>query len=78
MKVHIIQHVNFEGPGIIEDWALTRGHEISYTRFYLGDNLPGVKDIDMLVIMGGPMSFDEFDKYPWIQSSLWKRYPPKT
>jgi GMP synthase (glutamine-hydrolysing) len=62
--------VNFEGPGIIADWTKSRGYEMSFTRFYLGENLPKVKDIDLLVIMGGPMSFDEFDKYPWLKDEI--------
>lgn len=70
MKVHILQHANFEGPGIIEDWTLDRGHEISFSRLYLGEDFPGTKDIDILVIMGGPMSFDEFDKYPWLKNEI--------
>ena len=70
LKVHILQHANFEGPGIIEDWALTRGYKISFTRLYLGEDLPGGKDVEILVIMEGPMSFDEIDKYPWLKNEI--------
>ncbi len=70
LKIHILQHADFEGPGMIEDWALTKGHKLSFTRFYTGEDLPGTKDMDILVIMGGPMSFDEFDKYPWLKDEI--------
>lgn len=55
MKVNFIIHEDFEAPGAYESWAISRNHEITYTRLYAGDNLPDSADnIDILIIMGGP------------------------
>lgn len=57
MNVHFVVHESFEAPGAILDWALDRGHSVSYTRIYEGDRMPeSVNDIDFLVVMGGPQS----------------------
>ncbi len=66
MKLHVLQHVDFEGPGRIAAWAFDRGHSLTITGFYQGDSLPAVEAIDGLVIMGGPMNIYESDLYPWL------------
>ena len=67
MRIHVLQHVSFEGPGIIGDWANANGHEISVTRLYEEEaRLPPVDSIDFLVVMGGPMGVDDGEEYPWL------------
>ena len=66
MKLHVLQHVDFEGPGRIAAWAFNRGHSCTTTGFYQGDSLPAVEAIDGLIIMGGPMNIYESDLYPWL------------
>lgn len=66
MKIHYLQHVAFEGLGRIEPWAIAQNHSLSATRFYNNEPLPSVKDIDWLIVMGGPMNIYEDDKYPWL------------
>lgn len=66
MKVHIIMHAAFEKPGIIEDWVMDRQHEVSFTHTYRGERLPNASQIDFLIIMGGPQSPLELDKYPYL------------
>ncbi|MEY3370649.1 MAG: hypothetical protein RLZZ361_1319 [Cyanobacteriota bacterium] len=57
MRTHIIIHESFEAPGAIEDWLKINNCQISYTRIYKGDEFPkDTKDIDFLIIMGGPQS----------------------
>ena len=67
MNIHCFQHVEFEGLGSILNWINDKGHNLSYTRFYLDEKPPKQNDIDFLIVMGGPMSFDEYDKYPWMK-----------
>jgi GMP synthase (glutamine-hydrolysing) len=67
MKIHYLQHVPFEGLGSIEVWAKRARHRISVTRFYAGDQLPALKDIDWLIVMGGPMNIYEDDRCPWLK-----------
>ena len=66
MRLHYLQHVPFEDLARIEDWAEDRGHEISRTHLFEGQELPGIDEFDWLVIMGGPMNIYEEDKYPWL------------
>ncbi|ARV60559.1 amidotransferase [Nostocales cyanobacterium HT-58-2] len=68
MRIHYLQHVRFEGLGSIEQWAIEQGKIISATKFYNGDTLPSVDDIDWVIVMGGPMNIYEDDKYPWLTS----------
>ena len=52
MRIHSIQHVEFETPGAIRDWAARRGHHFTVGGMYKGDELPPLGEIDMLVVMG--------------------------
>ena len=67
MKIHVLQHVPYEGPGIIEAWAGLNNCPLTTTRFFVeGDRLPGLGEFDCLIIMGGPMSVTEEDAFPWM------------
>lgn len=67
-------HVSFEGPGIIYDWIRKKGYRIQYTKFYKGDEPPDPEDLDMLIIMGGPMSVFDFHMHPWMEDEIeWVR-----
>ncbi|OGW77962.1 MAG: hypothetical protein A2Z83_05125 [Omnitrophica bacterium GWA2_52_8] len=66
MRLHYLQHVSFEDPGIILPWAQNRGHQMASTRFYDEGELPNHKDYEGLIIMGGPMSIHDDGIYPWI------------
>lgn len=66
MRAHYLQHVAFEGLGSILPWLKTNGYQITKTEFYNNQTLPDVCDIDLLIIMGGPMSVNEERKYPYL------------
>jgi GMP synthase-like glutamine amidotransferase len=70
MRIHYLQHVPFENPGFILEWAQSRKWEITSTLLYNypagGVNFPSTSDFDYLVIMGGPMNVYEEAKYPWL------------
>ncbi len=65
-RIHVFQHVPFETPGCIINWANDMGYPITYTRFYNKEPLPGMDDIDWLVVMGGPMSVHDTSIYQWM------------
>ncbi|MBK8650808.1 MAG: type 1 glutamine amidotransferase [Elusimicrobia bacterium] len=60
-------HVPHEGPGLIAEWAERRGHTLREVRLFRGDLLPDLRDLEWLVVMGGPMNVYEEDKYPWLE-----------
>ncbi|MBN1141858.1 MAG: type 1 glutamine amidotransferase [Deltaproteobacteria bacterium] len=66
MRAHYFQHVSFEGLGSIEPWLHAAGYRIGFTRFFQEDRLPELEDIDLLIVLGGPMSVHDTEKYPWL------------
>ncbi|HEX2936912.1 MAG TPA: type 1 glutamine amidotransferase [Bacteroidales bacterium] len=66
MHAHCFQHVAFEGMGAIEQWLHRENFTISYTRFFENKELPDIETIDWLIIMGGPMSINDEQDYPWL------------
>jgi GMP synthase-like glutamine amidotransferase len=66
MNAHIFQHVSYEGIGNIEPWLLSHGYDITSTHFYKQAQLPDYKKVDFLIVMGGPMSVNDEDKFPWL------------
>lgn len=67
MRLHVIKHVPYEGPGAVAAWAQARGHHMAVTELGLGQPLPLLKDFDVLVLMGGPMSVHDDERYAWIR-----------
>ncbi len=68
MRLHVLEHVPFEGPASIADWARRRQHALSETRFFEAPRLPKPDAIDGLIVMGGPMSVGDEDEYPWLRA----------
>ncbi|OOG23263.1 amidotransferase [Thioalkalivibrio denitrificans] len=67
MRAHFLQHVPFEGLGSIEPWLKGAGFEISCTRFFESTGLPDPAAFDLLIVMGGPMSVNDEDRFPWLR-----------
>lgn len=67
MKIHYIQHIEFETLGTIAEWIEIREHSLSNTLLYNNENFPGLDNFDLLIIMGGPMNIYEYEKYPWLR-----------
>jgi GMP synthase-like glutamine amidotransferase len=60
----VVQHVAYEGPGLIADEATRRGVVLEARRMDLGEALPAATEIDGLVVMGGPMGVDDEGEHP--------------
>jgi GMP synthase-like glutamine amidotransferase len=67
MKIHCIQHVEFETLGTIVEWIEEKKHSLSVTYLYKKENFHEIDDFDLLIIMGGPMNIYEYEKYPWLK-----------
>jgi GMP synthase-like glutamine amidotransferase len=70
MRLAVLQHVPFEGPAAIADWAASRGVPVSIVRLYEGEGLPDLPAFDMLAVLGGPMSANDEAKYAWLGPEL--------
>ena len=66
MRLHYLQHVPFEGPAGIADWARAGGHAVTGTATYDGADLPSMDDFDWLAVMGGPMSVHDEAEHAWL------------
>lgn len=66
MRVHSLQHVAFEDTGSIYQDLLTQGHTLTTTHWYKGEQAPPLDTFDVLIIIGGPMSVYDEEKYPWL------------
>ncbi|MBV1882754.1 MAG: type 1 glutamine amidotransferase [Pseudomonadales bacterium] len=66
MRAHYLQHVPFEGLGSIDTWLQDAGYHITSTQLYGSIYFPKVEDVDLLVVMGGPMSINDEVNYPWL------------
>ena len=66
MKVLIVQHVECEGPGYLEDFIHEKGIEYEIARMYDGEQLPD--NFDALIVLGGPMNVYEEERCPYLKS----------
>jgi GMP synthase-like glutamine amidotransferase len=66
MRVHVLQHVPFEGLGTIEPWLARRGDTVAWSRLHAGAPLPASSAFDLLVVLGGPMSVNDEGTLPWL------------
>jgi len=72
MRVHYLQHVAFEGIGHIDSWLKGKKAHVTGTHFHQ-DQQPEFsvlenENIDLLIIMGGPMSVNDENVYPWLKT----------
>jgi GMP synthase-like glutamine amidotransferase len=67
MRVHVFQHVPFEGLGSIGAWLDERRATVGCTRFFAGDKVPPLNRVDLLITMGGPMSVNDEQDLPWLK-----------
>ena len=66
MRAHYLQHVPFEALGSIGTWLHSAGYEITSTPLYKSIIFPDLEEVDLIIVMGGPMSVNDEDEYPWL------------
>lgn len=66
MRAHSLQHVWFEDLANIEPWLRKSGHAVSKTHLWNNERLPGLDELDWLIVMGGPMNIYEEKKFGWL------------
>jgi GMP synthase-like glutamine amidotransferase len=66
MRAHYLQHVPFEGLGSIDAWLREAGYQVGVTRLFEDEGFPELDGIDLLIVMGGPMSVNDEAQYPWL------------
>jgi GMP synthase-like glutamine amidotransferase len=66
----VLQHVPFEGPGLIATQAQTHGLELDRRHLYRGDAVPLLEELAGLVVLGGPMGVGAVEAYPYLQAEI--------
>ncbi len=66
MRAHCLMNVPFEGPGYISEWMDLYGYSMRIWRLYEDPSLPQVEEVDLLVVMGGPMNIYQEVRYPYL------------
>ena len=70
-KLLVFQHVPFEPLGTLDGQFRASGFRIRYVNFSrLTDTCPDVRRYHGLVVLGGPMSANEFDRYPHLTAEI--------
>lgn len=68
LRVHVLQHVPFEGLGSIADWLAGRKADVTFTRLFDPcHTLPETAAFDLLIALGGPMSVNDEARLPWLR-----------
>ena len=67
MYVLVLQHIGCEPPGEYEDVLHERGATLHRVELDEGEPLPPAGSFDAIVAMGGPMSVNDEDEFPWLR-----------
>jgi GMP synthase-like glutamine amidotransferase len=67
MKAHILQHVPFEDLGSIASWLKMHDAEVSHTRLFENQSFPALENLDLIIVLGGPMSVNDEFEFPWLR-----------
>ena len=67
MKWSYFQHVPFEDPAYIGEWAKIRGISLRKIALYENEPLPSPDSCDALIVMGGSMGATDEQVYPWLK-----------
>jgi GMP synthase-like glutamine amidotransferase len=70
MRIHFIQHVAFETPGFLGGWALHNADFITFSRPYETVWFPEPDQLDMIIVLGGPMSVNDTKRHPWLLNEM--------
>lgn len=66
MRVLLLKHFDFDDESAVTGWAEERGHDCTIIDPSIGGILSDMEPFDFLVVLGGPMSVYEEERYPWL------------
>jgi GMP synthase-like glutamine amidotransferase len=66
MNVHVLQHVVFDGIGSIANWLNDRNAYVTVSRADQSWFVPDVEGLDLVIVLGGPMSVNDEADFPWL------------
>jgi GMP synthase (glutamine-hydrolysing) len=66
VKALICTHHPEEGPGLLKDILRERGWEVEEVGLWQEETIPESRPFHLLILMGGPMSVNDEDLYPFL------------
>jgi GMP synthase-like glutamine amidotransferase len=66
----VLQHVPYEGPGLIAVQARARGIKLDHRHLYRGDPVPSLEELVGLVVLGGPMGVGDIEAHPHLRAEI--------
>lgn len=66
----ILQHVPFEGPGLVAVQARAQGLRLDYRHLYSEDAVPSLEELTGLVVLGGPMGVGDIEAHPHLGAEI--------
>jgi GMP synthase-like glutamine amidotransferase len=66
----VLQHVPFEGPGLIAARAHAHGVQLDRRHLYRGDAVPRLDELSGLVVLGGPMGVADTEQHPHLTGEI--------
>ncbi|WP_315794597.1 type 1 glutamine amidotransferase [Paenibacillus sp. BIC5C1] len=66
MKIVVFRHFLFDDPSVIISWSEDTEHELVMHDPAQGIQREWLHSLDLLVILGGPMSVYQENEYPWL------------
>ena len=66
MHAVILQHHPIEGPGSLSSWLARHTTSTQIVRLYNGEECPAPDVVDLLIVLGGPMSVNDEEELPWL------------
>jgi GMP synthase-like glutamine amidotransferase len=67
MHAVILQHHPIEGPGSLTPWLARHTTSCQIVHLYAGEECPAPEAVDLLIILGGPMSVNDEGEFPWLR-----------
>jgi GMP synthase-like glutamine amidotransferase len=66
MHAVILQHHPIEGPGNLTPWLANHATSSQLVRLDTGEECPPPEVVDLLIVLGGPMSVNDEGEFPWL------------
>jgi GMP synthase-like glutamine amidotransferase len=66
----VLQHMNHDTPGRFLDFFVADGIQPKSVRLWEGQEIPPLKDFDLMFVLGGAMDVWEVEENPWMECEM--------
>jgi GMP synthase-like glutamine amidotransferase len=66
----ILQHMDYDTPGRFLDFFIADGIRPKSVRLWEGQEIPPLKDFDLMFVLGGAMDVWETQENPWLEAEI--------